>query len=171
MTIISAGVTRRAAGIHLSLGALVDCAGDDSYIAYFGVSQGCGHDWAYGILEDKAGDDYYQAKWLSQGAGNDCGMGVLFDHKGDDRYVGERDVQGHGSFNQARNAGSVGIFMDSTARMNISLRRARPTARFSRRDTRIGLFSTCLRRRRRTDSADIAKKSRTGIRCGFRFEQ
>ncbi len=130
----------QGAGIHLSLGALIDCAGDDSYIAYHGVAQGCGHDWAYGILEDKAGNDFYQAKILSQGAGNDCGIGVLFDHKGDDRYVGTGDVQGHGTFNQARNEGSIGILMDICGKDKYISPNGSADGKVFKKKTQIGLF-------------------------------
>ncbi len=130
----------QGAGIHLSLGALIDCAGDDSYIAYHGVSQGCGHDWAYGILEDRSGNDFYQAGCLSQGAGNDCGIGVLFDHKGNDRYVGERDVQGHGTFSPTRNEGSVGILMDLCGKDEYISPNGSADGKVFKKETQIGLF-------------------------------
>ncbi len=134
------GRSSQGAGIHLSLGALIDNAGDDSYISYFGVSQGCGHDWAYGILEDKAGNDYYQAGWLSQGAGNDVGIGVLLDHKGNDHYVGKKDVQGHGTYHEARGQGSVGIFMDLGGRDKYVSPNGSADGLVKKKDTQIGLF-------------------------------
>ncbi|MFH1550079.1 MAG: PDZ domain-containing protein [Planctomycetota bacterium] len=132
----------QGAGIHLSLGALIDCNGDDSYIAYFGVSQGCGHDWSYGILEDKAGNDYYQAGYLAQGAGNDSGIGVLVDHSGNDRYVGEGETQGMGvNLSRTRQAGSVGVFMDLDGDDKYLCPKASENnTQKKREETNIGLF-------------------------------
>ncbi|MCE9583109.1 MAG: hypothetical protein K8T20_11515, partial [Planctomycetes bacterium] len=46
----------QGAGIHLSSGVLFDRAGNDSYSCNNGVAQGCGHDWAAGMLLDLAGN-------------------------------------------------------------------------------------------------------------------
>jgi hypothetical protein len=85
--------------------------GDDVYISH-GVSQGCGHDLAFGMLWDKSGDDNYLAQSLSQGAGSANGFGILVDEEGDDGYYVsmKNNTQGYG--NPRRDYGSVGMLLD-----------------------------------------------------------
>ncbi len=45
----------QGAGIHLSVGALVDEEGNDSYFSRLGPSQGEGHDLSVGVLVDRKG--------------------------------------------------------------------------------------------------------------------
>ena len=86
--------------------------GDDQYLADFGVSQGCGHDYAIGILIDNTGNDRYISGVIAQGAGNDNGIGVLIDNGGKDEYHIKGLGQGRGNFNRKRMLPSFGIHFD-----------------------------------------------------------
>jgi hypothetical protein len=50
------------------------------------MAQGAGHDLSLGLLLDEAGDDVYAAPNLSLGGGNDNGMGLFVDVGGNDDY-------------------------------------------------------------------------------------
>jgi HEAT repeat protein len=85
-------------------------AGSDRYTSWI-VSQGVGHDLAFGLLLDEGGDDVYEASGQSQGFGNANGIGILADAAGNDRYVGEAEtVQGYGQRDQTFE--SLGFLMD-----------------------------------------------------------
>jgi hypothetical protein len=90
---------------------LVDEAGDDIYFSK-GVSQGCGHDLAGGLLWDLDGNDTYTAYDLSQGAGSANGLGILFDGTGLDRYYVKSALNTQGYGNPRREYGSIGLFLD-----------------------------------------------------------
>lgn len=94
-----------------SIGTLLDCAGDDSYISK-GVSQGEGHDLGVGYLLDGQGNDTYSACDLSQGAASHHRIGILMDKGDDDGYLSKdkETTKGHGRFSYGY--GSVGIFLD-----------------------------------------------------------
>ena len=64
----------------------------------------------------------------------------MFDHKGDDRYVGTGDVQGHGTFNQARNEGSIGILMDICGKDKYISPNGSADGKVFKKKTQIGLF-------------------------------
>jgi hypothetical protein len=107
-------------GLTRGFGALIDCAGSDTYRASGSkqdtgkvrkpgdsFSQGCGigvkpvrgspgADGGIGVLLDLGGDDFYSAGAFSQGAGRWCGLGVLHDLKGDDIYLARQCSQGAG---------------------------------------------------------------------------
>jgi hypothetical protein len=85
-------------------------AGSDRYTSWI-VSQGVGHDLAFGLLLDHEGDDVYEASGQSQGFGKANGIGILADARGNDRYVGEGEtLQGYGERDQAFE--SLGLLMD-----------------------------------------------------------
>lgn len=107
--------TRYAQGVGVTkgLGILVDCYGNDKYLASFkipnnygnedtweGWSQGVGLGFrslasgGIGILCDRAGNDRYEAGNFSQACGYFFGMGILDDVSGDDVYFGNRYTQG-----------------------------------------------------------------------------
>jgi hypothetical protein len=47
---------------------------------------GAGHDFSLGYLNDRGGNDTYNAPNLSLGGGNANGMGIFCDHSGNDTY-------------------------------------------------------------------------------------
>lgn len=66
------------------IGLLQDRGGDDRYQAsVFG--QGVGYFGALGVLLDEAGDDILDVAWYGAGAGVHFGVGLYFDGGGDDR--------------------------------------------------------------------------------------
>ncbi|MEW5795547.1 MAG: hypothetical protein AB1772_04220 [Candidatus Zixiibacteriota bacterium] len=75
---------------------IIDLAGDDLYRAGsdFALGSGC---LSVGLLLDYAGDDRYDARSFGLGSGW-FGLGLLYDAAGDDRYDGDTHVQGAGTF-------------------------------------------------------------------------
>jgi hypothetical protein len=99
---------------------LRDDDGEDVYRAR-GVSQGTGHDLAWGGLVDLSGNDTYVTDDLGQGAGNANGVGVFLDHSGGDSYVQARsNTLGYG--NTRRGSGSIGLFVDGRGTDRYALR-------------------------------------------------
>jgi hypothetical protein len=85
------------------VGALVDLAGDDSYVSTrFG--QGCGF-FGIGMLYDLNGDDIYRGLEMNQGVGH-WGAGILADLKGNDRYESHDTSQGVGL------SGGLGLILE-----------------------------------------------------------
>jgi len=76
------------------------------------VSQGCGHDLAFGLLLDCSGNDQYNAFDLSQAAGSANGIGMLIDLAGDDGHIARVKKNTHGYGNPRRDYGSIGLFLD-----------------------------------------------------------
>lgn len=89
-----------------SAGLLVDAGGNDTYTAHQYV-QGAGIHLSVGMLADLGGNDRYTGQILSQGAGHDYGVGLLFEHGGNDTYSGDHHTQG-----RALNNG-LGVLVDS----------------------------------------------------------
>ncbi|MDP6114211.1 MAG: PDZ domain-containing protein [Planctomycetota bacterium] len=86
------------------VGALVDLAGNDSYVSTrFG--QGCGF-FGIGMLYDHSGDDIYRGLEMNQGVGH-WGAGILADLKGNDRYESHDTSQGVGL------SGGLGLILDA----------------------------------------------------------
>lgn len=78
-------------GVPGGIGALIDEAGDDAYLAdYF--AQGASYYYGVGILDDRAGNDRYIAGRYAQGAGIHSAVGVLLDRKGNDSYYASYGV-------------------------------------------------------------------------------
>ncbi len=75
---------------------VIDLGGNDHYRAKtdFALASGC---LSVGLLLDFAGDDRYDAKSFGLGSGY-FGFGLLYDASGDDRYDGDTHVQGAGTF-------------------------------------------------------------------------
>ncbi len=83
---------------YYSAGFLLDGAGHDRYdVHHYG--QGCGIHLSLGLLVDFAGDDRYVGGTLAQGAAHDFAVGGLLDRGGDDTYIATRHAQGHGMNN------------------------------------------------------------------------
>ena len=93
------GMTAANSGIYYPVAAVLDLAGNDTYLPSDGWEfskatvvgartpmQGAGI-YGLGILSDAAGDDIYRAASASQGWGV-FGVGVLMDHGGADSYEG-----------------------------------------------------------------------------------
>jgi hypothetical protein len=77
----------------LGIGALLDFAGDDSYIANQWC-QGTGY-FGIGWLHDLSGDDIYRGHTFTQATAL-FGLGFLLDESGNDRYSGDGHVQAVG---------------------------------------------------------------------------
>lgn len=115
-----ADVYSQAFGYARGFGALLDCAGNDSYRAgwkhpdsrvpnraHLAMSQGFGYgmrpwttgvgtDGGIGLLSDRAGDDLYASDFFSQGGSYWYALGVLHDAAGADRYTAGQYSQGSG---------------------------------------------------------------------------
>ena len=110
---VRGGTLSQGVGGPRGIGALIDRAGDDRYIADFGApsaygtpatnlafSQGVGYGFrrfaagGIGILFDAGGDDRYEGGEFSQGGGYLHGLGVLHDAAGRDLYRADRYSQG-----------------------------------------------------------------------------
>lgn len=109
--------------MHIAVGALIDLGGDDRY-ASKGVSQGCGHDYGFGLLYDRNGNDTYLATDMSQGAGSANGLGILYDAAGDDIYQSVNPEMALGHADMRRDRGSFGFFFDGGGKDKYSLPRA-----------------------------------------------
>ena len=74
---------------------IIDLGGDDHYLAKsdFTIGSGC---LSVGLLIDMAGDDRYDGKSFGLGSGY-FGLGLLYDAQGDDRYDGDTHVEGAGT--------------------------------------------------------------------------
>ncbi len=101
----------QGSGIHLACGVLFDGEGDDNYYTRNGPGQGAGHDWSFGMLVDKGGNDSYSIPG-GNGLGLSNSVGIFVDSSGDDRY--ERKVDNSlGYANQSRGTGGIGLFLDA----------------------------------------------------------
>ena len=74
------------AGYFMSIGALVDHAGNDRYFPENGNGIGFAVHLATGVLIDREGNDVYFAKNDSGGVGADHSVGLLVDYQGNDIY-------------------------------------------------------------------------------------
>jgi hypothetical protein len=99
----------------------VDWAGNDRR-ASKGVSQGCGHDYGFGLLYDAAGDDNYLAVDMSQGGGSANGLGILQDATGNDVYQSLNADMTLGHADMRRDRGSFGFFLDGGGRDKYAIR-------------------------------------------------
>lgn len=91
-------------GCHYALGFLIDDDGDDSYDGTI-MNIGFAWDLSIGMLLDLAGNDQYLARGGgTQGNGAQCGLGILFDYRGEDTYQGSG--QGYASSNITYHSGS-----------------------------------------------------------------
>ena len=110
---VRGGTLSQGVGGPRGIGAVIDRAGDDRYVADFGApsvygtpatnlafSQGVGYGFrryaagGIGILFDAGGDDRYEGGEFSQGGGYLHGLGVLHDASGRDLYRADRYSQG-----------------------------------------------------------------------------
>lgn len=92
------------------LGALLDGAGDDSYLSG-NWSMGTGYWFGIGLLHDRGGNDVYNGVAYTQGTGAHFCIGVLVDEAGDDRHVAEENS--HVSIAWAHDF-TVGIVLDAS---------------------------------------------------------
>jgi len=97
--------------VHISVVAALDFDGNDQR-ASKGVSQGCGHDYGFGYLYDRGGDDNYFVVDMSQGAGSANGLGIMQDGSGNDFYVTANPDMALGHADLRRDRGSFGFFLD-----------------------------------------------------------
>ena len=101
----------QGAGIHTSVGTLIDEGGSDSYLVTLGVSQGMGHDFGIGVLADFHGDNTYKGGTLSGGAATCGGIGILYDRDSVDDLTRERS-QSAGTPDDSCGAYGFGIWMN-----------------------------------------------------------
>ena len=107
-------------GIHLSAGLFFDLSGDDIYVFRAGPSLGSGHDWAFGMLYEGAGNDIYN---VSGGLGNSLynALGIFIDASGNDSYsVSEKDLSCGQAMEsrRAREYMGIGVFVDVRGKDN-----------------------------------------------------
>jgi hypothetical protein len=101
---------------HQAAGALLDFSGNDVYSGRIAANQGAAWDLSVACLVDYAGNDRYKAGDLSLGAGAQNGMGMFFDGEGCDRYESPARSLGFSgdlSYGGGRNAGNMGVFLDT----------------------------------------------------------
>jgi hypothetical protein len=101
----------QGSGIHLAVGGLVDESGHDTYVMHSGLGQGSSHDFATSILLDRAGNDKYYGTTTSCGASLTNSACLFIDGGGDDTYAA-RNEGGLNYGRPARDAGSIGLFVD-----------------------------------------------------------
>ncbi len=111
----SASLMSQGAGSTRGLGAILDRAGDDRYLArptfkddlrysdhYIQMVQGFATGFSpdfgggIGLLRDGGGNDVYLADIFGQGSGYWYALGLLIDEAGDDRYAAHQYAQGAG---------------------------------------------------------------------------
>jgi hypothetical protein len=90
-----------------SVGMLLDVAGDDTYTVYQ-YGQGSGIHLSLGLLADGGGKDLYSGYILTQGNAHDYGVGMMFEQGGDDTYTADHHSQGRALNN------ALGLLVDSS---------------------------------------------------------
>jgi hypothetical protein len=88
-----ADVYGQGVSYYYAAGFLLDAAGHDTYSLYQ-YGQGCGIHLSHGLLADLAGNDTYSGFILSQGSAHDYAVGMLLEHGGNDTYTGDHHTQG-----------------------------------------------------------------------------
>lgn len=88
-----ADVYGQGVGYWYAAGMLLDRVGEDSY-HLFQYGQGSGIHLSLGLLADGGGRDVYTGFILCQGSAHDYAVGMLVDRDGDDMYTGDHHVQG-----------------------------------------------------------------------------
>lgn len=85
---------------HQAACILIDKGGNDSYTAQRSVGVGGGHDVSVGWLVDCAGNDIYNGSGYTLGGSNQCGAGYFVDVSGDDTYDSQNEklALGRGHF-------------------------------------------------------------------------
>lgn len=87
--------------------AIIDVAGNDSYISADSTSPGIGGAiLGMAVVIDKSGNDLYEAKNVAQGCGI-FGVGAVIDNNGRDKYLAKSYAQGSAAF-------GIGVLSDST---------------------------------------------------------
>ena len=89
-----AGRYAQGAGIHTAIGVLLNRGGKSTYFTSHGVSQGMGHDYGVGFLQDDKGESEYRGGVLVQGAATQGGLGILADFGEKSRFVSDAYGQG-----------------------------------------------------------------------------
>ncbi len=112
----------QGSGIHLAGGFLFDNEGEDHYYSKHGPGQGAAHDYAVGFLIDRSGDDSYSVEG-GNGLALTNSVALFLDVKGNDRY--ERfNKSNFGHTNVARDAGGIGLFIDTGGEDNYNSSKA-----------------------------------------------
>jgi hypothetical protein len=75
----TAGRYAQGAGIHTSVGVLLNSGGLNTFFSSIGVSQGMGHDYGVGFLQNDMGENNFVGRALVQGAATHGGLGMLID--------------------------------------------------------------------------------------------
>ncbi|MGA3206257.1 MAG: PDZ domain-containing protein [Syntrophales bacterium] len=89
-----AGRYAQGAGIHTAIGVLLNRGGKSTYFTSYGVSQGMGHDYGVGFLQDDKGESEFKGGVLVQGAATQGGLGILADLGKKSRFVSDSSGQG-----------------------------------------------------------------------------
>jgi hypothetical protein len=93
-----ADVFGQGCSYYYSAGFLIDRAGNDTYNIYQ-YGQGTGVHLSHGLLADLRGSDIYTGFVLAQGAAHDYAVGLLFDRAGNDTYTADSHSQARGMNN------------------------------------------------------------------------
>ena len=122
----------QGAAAHYAVAGLLDLAGHDRYALSHTQGQGHGHDYALGVLCERAGDDVYRGGSNALGAALWNGVGVLRDDAGRDEYR-----PGGGSLGFAGDARpehlTLGLFLDRGGEASFPAQElARPGAGWTR---------------------------------------
>lgn len=102
-----ADVFGQGASYWYSVGMLLDAEGNDTYSMYQ-YGQGSGIHLSSGLLADGGGKDLYTGYILTQGNAHDYGVGMLFEQGGDDTYTADHHSQGRALNN------ALAILVDSS---------------------------------------------------------
>jgi hypothetical protein len=101
----------QGSGIHLAVGGLIDCAGNDSYTMHTGLGTGGSHDFAASILHDRGGNDQYFGNSSCNGGSLTNSAVIFIDRAGDDTYAARRE--GGINFGRPeRGFVSIGVLVD-----------------------------------------------------------
>ena len=101
---------------HRAVGAFVDISGDDIYSGRIAANQGGAWDLSVAGFFDYSGNDSYRGAELSMGSGAQNGLGFFYDGGGKDGYKGNKKSFGYSgdhSYGGGRNAGNLGVFIDT----------------------------------------------------------
>ena len=96
---------------HEAAGLLDDADGNDRYALTVGVGQGMGLDLSVGALIDRGGDDSYGSVCLAQGTATANGFGLLADDGGADTFDMSADPRSWGDAQWLRGLPSVGVLL------------------------------------------------------------
>jgi hypothetical protein len=106
----------QGAGIHLSVGILINRGGSNSYYSRLGPTQGEGHDLSVGEMIDCKGENSYTCSG-GQGIGLTNSFAMFIDEGGHNCYTTTEAI-GQGTGTWARGFGGIGVFINEDGNDN-----------------------------------------------------